>query len=115
MVGIFAMCEANTPGVGTVLDAAGLTSIPEAHCYLKINGERFDFTGLRSGTASPFESLVTEQVVAPAALAERKIHFHKDAIAAWAPAHGLTAKAAWPIREACIAALAPPRSMNQYG
>jgi hypothetical protein len=38
-VGIYEISEENTPGVGTVLNAASLTSIPEAHCYcpLKAN------------------------------------------------------------------------------
>jgi hypothetical protein len=45
-VGIYEMSEENTPGVGEVLNAASLTSIPEVHCYLSIEGERFDFTGL---------------------------------------------------------------------
>src|SRR5204862_2107860 len=33
-VGIYEMNEANTPGVGAVLAAHGLATIPEAHCYL---------------------------------------------------------------------------------
>jgi hypothetical protein len=32
-VGIYEMSEENTPGVGAVLDAALVPSIPEAHCY----------------------------------------------------------------------------------
>jgi hypothetical protein len=52
------MSEDNTPGVGTMLNAASLTSIPEAHCYLSIEGERFDFTGLSADIASPFAALL---------------------------------------------------------
>jgi hypothetical protein len=50
-VGIYGMHEGNTPGVGAILDAAGVASIPEAHCYLKVGDSRFDLTGL--GRALP--------------------------------------------------------------
>src|SRR6202521_1571879 len=65
VVGIYDMSEDNTPGVGVVLDAARLDSIPEAHCYLKVDESRFDFTGLRAGRQSPFQSLTKESVVLP--------------------------------------------------
>lgn len=112
-VGIYEMCEANTPGVGAVLSAAFLTSIPEAHCYLTVEGERLDFTGLGSGVESPFESLVAEQVVAVSSLVRIKTGFHKEALASWAHARGLTEGAAWATREACIAALAPNASIER--
>src|SRR5579862_1777000 len=47
IVGIYSMHQSNTPGVGEVLDAASVASIPEAHCYLKVDDARFDFTGLQ--------------------------------------------------------------------
>src|SRR3984885_4586498 len=53
-VGIYEMSEDNTPGVGAVLNEDSLTSIPEAHCYLSIEGERFNYTGLSAGSSSPF-------------------------------------------------------------
>jgi hypothetical protein len=104
-VGIYAMSEENTPGVGTVLNAASLTSIPEAHCYLSIEGERFDFTGLPVGNSSPFEVLIAEYDVSPPHLQHIKVGLHKDAIAAWSKDHGISKEAAWATREACISAL----------
>jgi hypothetical protein len=44
MLGLFNMEEINTPGVGEALRQCGLTSIPEAHCYLRFGGERVDLT-----------------------------------------------------------------------
>ena len=105
-VGIYEMSEDNTPGVGKVLNAASVSSIPEAHCYLSIEGERFDFTGLPVGNSSPFEVLIAEYDVSPPHLQHIKIGLHKDAIAAWAKDHGISKEAAWATREACIAALA---------
>ena len=53
MLGLYAMTEGNTPGVGAVLGAAGIAAIPEAHCYLMCRERRFDYTGLPSGGTSP--------------------------------------------------------------
>ncbi|MEO6659943.1 MAG: hypothetical protein ABIN44_06425 [Burkholderiaceae bacterium] len=114
-VGIYEMCEANTPGVGTVLSAASLASIPEAHCYLTVDGKRLDFTGLASGESSPFESLVAELAVPISGLTQLKLHLHKEALAAWARVHGVTVEAAWATREACIAALMHLRSSPPGG
>lgn len=105
VVGIYEMSEQNTPGVGMVLNAAGLTSILEAHCYLVFDGVRFDFTGLATGNVSPFESLIQENVVSPAELMEAKSRTHRQAIAAWAEQRGVSFENAWSIRERCIAAL----------
>ena len=105
-VGIFRMSEVSTPGVGQILERAGLSFIPEAHCYLTVGSSRFDFTGLESGTVSPFASLDEEVFVEPEALTREKLALHKRAIERWAPSVGLSFEAAWAVREQCIAALA---------
>ncbi len=105
-VGIYEMTEENTPGVGAVLKAASLGSIPEAHCYLSIEGDRFDFTGLRADGSSPFAALLAEYTVSQAILRQIKVELHKKAITAWAMDRGISKEVAWAIREACIAALA---------
>jgi hypothetical protein len=104
-VGIYEMSEQNTPGVGVALASASLQSVPEAHCYLTINGKRFDFTGLPSGPVSPFDVLLSEHRVLPCDLAEAKPRLHRAAITTWAAAAGLSEESVWIIREACIAAL----------
>jgi hypothetical protein len=111
-IGIYEMCEENTPGVGAVLRNAALSSIPEAHCYLTVDGERFDYTGIPSGSVSPFDSLVEEHFVAPADLLQLKERFHRKAIAAWAGKLGRAVSDAWETREACIAALAANSSIE---
>jgi hypothetical protein len=114
-VGIYEMSEENTPGVGTVLNAASFTSIPEAHCYLSIEGERFDFTGLLAGSLSPFAALLAEYTVSPTNLSHVKAELHHEAIVAWASDHGISKEAAWATREACIAALAAKASVEFVG
>jgi hypothetical protein len=106
VVGIYEMSEDNTPGVGVVLDAARLDSIPEAHCYLKVDDSRFDFTGLPVGLKSLFQSLVSETVVSPVQLIEDKKRLHIEILRTWANRHDLSIDDAWIIREACIDALA---------
>lgn len=106
VVGIYAMCEENTPGVAATLNTAGVASIPEAHCYLSVEGKRMDFTGLAAGSSSPFAALISESVVCPFRLHKTKAELHARALAEWASARGATAEWAWSVREACIAALA---------
>jgi hypothetical protein len=112
-VGIYEMREENTPGVGSVLRSASLTSIPEAHCYLTVDRERLDFTGLPSGVASPFDFLLEEHFVQPSDLPEVKTRLHRNALAAWAVKAGQSDESAWETREACIAALSADRSIER--
>jgi hypothetical protein len=104
-VGIYMMEERNTPGVGLTLAAAGLDSLPEAHCYLALDGYRHDFTGLARGEAAPLESLVSEYQVTPAALPAFKVREHRHFLSDWALRRGLDPDTVWRTREACIAAL----------
>jgi hypothetical protein len=104
-VGIYMMDERNTPGVGSTLAAAGLDSLPEAHCYLALDGCRYDFTGLAWGEAAPLESLVSEFQVTPAALPAFKVREHRHFLSDWALRRGLDPDTVWRTREACIAAL----------
>jgi hypothetical protein len=104
-LGIYEMTEANTPGVGQVLAAAGLASVPEAHCYLTVDHERRDFTGLPRGTQSPFQALIEEHFLMTEGLAARKLRLHQEALARWAARTGVSPISAWAVREACIAAL----------
>ncbi|MEJ0005894.1 MAG: hypothetical protein WDM77_05770 [Steroidobacteraceae bacterium] len=107
-IGIYLMSDRNTPGVGPVLRSSGLESIPEAHCFLTVAQRRFDFTGLPPGSSSPLDDLIEEHFVAPAELPQKKPYIHLRAIAQWSERQGMSADAAWSIREECIKALAAP-------
>ena len=104
-VGLYRMSEDNTPGVGAVLEAAGLSCIPEMHCYLRHDGRRYDYTGLAAGERSPFDSLVDERTVSPDELVSVKLALHREAIDRWARALRLESGKAWAIREQCVRAL----------
>ncbi|MFO0216127.1 MAG: hypothetical protein ACK511_08925 [Burkholderiales bacterium] len=112
-VGIYEMSEQNTPGVGAVLRSVSLASIPEAHCYLTVGGERFDFTGLSSGMSSPFDALLTEDIVSPTDLPQTKVRLHMHAVATWAGVVGISAASAWAAREAWITALAANHTVER--
>lgn len=105
VVGIYEMSEENTPGVGVVLSKESLLCIPEAHCYLISGNERFDYTGLSSGSCSVFDALLSEHIVAPADLMQTKKILHMNAMANWASTIGISVSNGWVIREACIAVL----------
>lgn len=104
-VGLYDMNEDNTPGVGEVLDAAGVSSLPEAHCYLTVDHQRLDFTGLPRGRHSVFSALIQEHFPTPDSLAERKEQLHRQALWAWAQGRSLDQHQAWELRQACIEAL----------
>ncbi len=106
IVGVYEMTEDNTPGVGSIFSAASITSIPEAHCYLRLAGYRYDFTGLPLGLLSPFDSLLSEEAVLPEELPDKKIRLHHGAMVSWAIRHNLGLSQAWRIRESCVEALA---------
>lgn len=104
-VGVYDMNEDNTPGVGVVLDEAGVSSLPEAHCYLTVDHQRLDFTGLPPGKRSVFSALTQEHFPHPDALADRKSEIHRQALWVWASGQGMTLDQVWSLREACIEAL----------
>ncbi len=105
VVGLYMMCEANTPGVGNILDEAGIRAIPEAHCYLKYQGQRYDETGLHQAEISPFDSLISEHITTSADILFFKRTFHRKTIACWAEKERLSFSCAWALREKCIQAL----------
>src|SRR5258708_8655221 len=83
MLCFFDMNERTTRGVGRVLKTYGLTSIPEAHCYLRIGGSPYDFTGLPQSTESPLANIFSDEVVAPHALLPRKATRHPADVRPW--------------------------------
>ena len=99
-LGIYEMSEANTPGVGQILERYGLTSVPEAHCYLRWHGAPIDATGIEGG--DPLRSLLHEEEIEPEDVGEYKPAVHRRFLESWATASNLDATRAWGAREACI-------------
>jgi len=108
MLGIYEMSERNTPGVGRVLTAHGLSYIPEAHCYLRCQGERVDMTGIPPG-AAPIERFLHEEPITVDQIGAYKNDLHRRFLRDWITrteaVQGRSLDDVWRIREECIGAL----------
>ncbi len=108
MLGIYEMNQRNTPGVGRVLQKYGLSYIPEAHCYLRYQGERIDVTGVPPG-GEPIERFLHEEVITVDQIGAYKNELHRIFLADWIrrtdEARGRGLEDVWSIRVECIAAL----------
>ena len=103
LIGIYKMNESNTK-IGTLLTNNNIDFIPEAHCYLKINGERFDFTTRSSNFAKIENDLLEEIEIEPYQVGEFKIKFHENFIKKWLSESNATIsfEQLWTFREQCI-------------
>jgi hypothetical protein len=110
-LGIYEMCEANTPGVGPVLARHGLASIPEAHCYLVHGTRRIDVTR-DVEAAQPIATFLHEEAIQPEQIGDYKVELHRRVLADWMRGHAevkrRTLADLWAIREECIASLSGP-------
>lgn len=109
-LGIYAMHERNTPGVGSVLTRHGLASLPEAHCYLTYAGRRVDITRSGAEPTEPITQLLHEEPITPEQIGAYKVILHRQYIKAWVninanEVRGRSVEEMWRIREECIAAL----------
>ena len=110
-LGIYDMHERNTPGVRAVLAQYGLTSIPEAHCYLTYEGRRIDITRSGAEPTEPIAQFLYEETITPEQIGDYKRTRHRQFMQTWVNHNaGLVSgqgfEELWRIREACIAALA---------
>src|SRR6267142_392889 len=110
-LGIYAMHDRNTPGVGTVLARYDLPSLPEAHCYLTHEGRRIDVTRSGADPTEPITELLYEEAIVPEQIREYKLILHRRFMQNWVTSHaeevrGRSFEDMWRIREECIAALA---------
>jgi len=110
ILGIFGMTEGNTPGVGRVLQQYGLSTLPEAHCYLRSGPKRIDVT--RPRTQEQNESIRHfwhEEEINPDQITHYKANVHKKFLGEWVTGNdGLSGRSLaeiWKIREECIASL----------
>jgi hypothetical protein len=112
-IGIYEMDGLNTPGVGAVLEEHGLTSIPEAHCYLRRGSKRFDVT-LNGGNVArePIDRVFVEVEISAEQVGDYKLQLHQEFMHRWMKAVSLppafTFAELWAVREACIQALETP-------
>lgn len=107
ILGMYKMNCTNTPKIGNALSKHQLDCIPEAHCYLKINDERFDYTSPTSDFNRIKNNILLEKVITPQQVAKYKVMFHKAYIKDWIETNNISFDfdKIWRIREQCIANL----------
>lgn len=104
IIGIYKMNLSNTPRIGTELIDNSIDFIPEAHCYLKINGKRTDLTTKKIDFRKIEQDIIQEKEIEPEQVSEYKINYHKKFIQNWLKENNtkLEFDKIWEIREKCI-------------
>ena len=90
--------------IGTELIDKAIEFIPEAHCYLKINGKRTDLTTKESEFIKIEKNIIQEKEIEPEQVAEFKVNYHKEFIRKWLKDTNseFDFDRIWQIREKCI-------------
>ncbi len=103
IVGIYKMSENNTR-IGTILSDNKIEFLPEAHCYLNINGNRIDCTTNTSHFSKIEKDILEEIEIEPYQVGEFKIEYHQNYIKKWLLDSNATIPfdELWRIREKCI-------------
>jgi hypothetical protein len=104
---IFKMSSYNTPKIKSVLEKYGLDFIPEAHTYIRLNGESHDYTFPDSPENLYLKDVVYEEKITADQIEFYKTQTHKRYIKRWIKKDesSYSLKEIWAIREACISAL----------
>jgi len=109
-LGIYEMCEANTPGVGAVLELHNLSFVVEAHCYLTFGSHRIDIARALDTPGEPISQFLHEERITPDQIGAYKAVLYQQMLRTWVDSNSeLTAghrfEEIWSIRKASIAAL----------
>ena len=108
VLGMYRMNALNTPKIGTELIKKVIDYIPEAHCYLKINGIQIDYTTKKSEFKNIEKDLIQEIDIQPEQVIDFKVAYHKEFIKNWMKSTNskFDFDQIWHIREKCIENLA---------
>jgi len=106
IIGIYKMNEANTK-IGSILKENNLDYLPEAHCYLKINGKVTDITNPNSDFEKLRNDILEEISIEPNQVADFKVDYHQKFLKNWITENQIpfTFEEIWNIREQCISKL----------
>lgn len=107
IVSIFKMNGVNMPKLASYLQDNEIDYIPEAHCYLKIDGIAFDYTVEDSLYPKIENDILKEIEIEPHQVAQYKVDYHKDFLKNWIieTKQSKSFDEIWTIREKCIAML----------
>ena len=101
---LYKMKAENTPGIGSILNQNGLPFIPEAHCYLTIDGMRVDITKTSSQIERIIPDIIEEREITPDQVSNYKVQYHKAYIKQWIQTINTSYSFTdiWNLREQCI-------------
>lgn len=104
VLGIFKMDSEYTFKIKNTLQKFNLNYIPEAHNYLKIEDEYFDFTKPDSHYKQFKNKLLIEKEIEYNEINSQKVLFHKDYLKKWILEEKIpySLDEIWEIREQCI-------------
>lgn len=104
ILAFYKMNNKNTPGIGDVLERNNLSHIPEAHCFLKVNGVELDITTVHSDFNRYKQDIIHTKEIEPNDVIFNKVEWHKVFIEQWRIENhpDLDFDKVWSIREACI-------------
>ncbi|MBK8642503.1 MAG: hypothetical protein IPN15_09905 [Saprospiraceae bacterium] len=106
LIGVFNMDLNFNNKVNQILSSNGLTHIPDAHCYLKIEDHIMDCTFVND-TGVKLD-ITHEKEIAASQSGDQKVTYHKSYLKKWLeqqPNLNFTLEEIWRIRELCIASL----------
>ena len=104
---LYKMNSKNTPGIGPHIQEAGLAYIPEAHCYLDIDGEKVDLTTTNASMTRIENDILYDEIIQADQVNTYKVNLHKKYIQDWLYNEGIkkSIEEVWAIRERCISSL----------
>lgn len=107
ILAIFKMNAQNTPGIGDALNDSALDFMPEAHCYLKFDNQRLDFTNPESDFLKIADDILLEKEIQPSDVNEFKVTFHQQFLKKWIFENEIdySFNEIWALRERCISNL----------
>lgn len=105
---LYKMTSQNTANVGKVLDEFKLDYLPEAHCYIRFEGEAIDTTTMTSKFSSIQADVFEEQIIQAEQVIEFKVNYHQNFMKKWGEEQhpDKSFEELWAIREKCVLALA---------
>ena len=105
IAGFFMMSPETHPKLTPFFQEKPYTVIPECHCYLRIKGERFDFTGPDDLQERIAGRIVREQRIEPQQVGKWKPKIHWEYLNSWLkrnPQIEITVDELWKDREQCM-------------
>ncbi|OXA72898.1 hypothetical protein [Flavobacterium columnare] len=107
VLSIFKMNAKNTPLLNEILKKHSIDYIPEAHCYLKVNGVYQDYTSEDTFYSKIKEDIINKIIIEPKQVIQYKIEYHQTFLKNWIleTKQDKTFEEIWNIREKCITKL----------